>query len=115
MKNGEPPSFNKIQNEVIRLIKKAREERKARSMQAQLKKVALKVFSSKTKGGRTRRTFLQAFIGLLGGISIIFAIPELYEWFESLPLIVQMGGLSTFVYAVSVVQNYAKTVWDWVK
>ena len=84
-------------------------------MQAQLKKVARKVFNPETKGGRIARTALQAFIGLLGGISVILAIPELYVWFEGLPLIVQLGGLAGAVTAVSAVQNYAKSLWDWVK
>ena len=111
----EPPRRTRSQREVLRLIEQNREARKEKEMQAQLKKVALKVFSSKTEGGRTRRTFLQAFIGLSGGIMLVLAIPELYIWFESQPLIVQMGGLAGAVTAVSAVQNYAKTVWEWVK
>lgn len=110
-----PPSLRKIEGEVLSLIKKAREERKARSMQAKLKKLARKVFNPETKGGRIARTALQSFIGLTTFIGAVFAIPELYAWFESLPLIAQLGGLAGAVTVVSAVQNYAKTVWDWVK
>lgn len=110
-----PPSLGKIEMEVLSLIKKAREERKARGMQAQLKKVARKVFNPETRGGRIARTALQAFIGLTTFIGGVFAIPELYAWFESLPLIVQLGGLAGAVTAVSAVQNYAKSLWEWVK
>lgn len=111
----ELPRFDKIEREVLKLIEKAKAERKANRMNERLKKIALKVFSSKTNSGRIARTALQAFIGLMGGIMIIFAIPELYVWFEGLPLVMQMGGLAGAVTTVSAIQNYAKTVWDWVE
>lgn len=107
--------MSKIEKELADIIDEAQQERREKRMDERIKKLALAIFSSKTKGGRIARTALQAFIGLTGGIMLIFSIPELYVWFESLPLVAQMGGLSVAVTAVSTIQNYAKTIWDWVK
>lgn len=74
-----------------------------------------KVFSSETKNGRVMRTLLQAFIALTSGVGALLAVPELTNWFASLPLIVQLGGLSACVAFVSFVQNYAKDIWLLVK
>ena len=108
------PSLRKVEGEVLRLIEQNREARKEKEMKAQLKKLALKVFNPETKGGRIARTALQAFIGLLSGFGALLTVPELQYWFAELPLVVQLGGLSVVISAISAIQNYAKDVWKWV-
>lgn len=110
MKSGEPPSLTKIQNEVIRMIKKHREEREKRKMEA-LKSL----FSSKTNHGRVIRTLLQAFVGLSTLMLGIFAIPEFYDLFERLPLVVQLGGMAVAVAFVTAVQNYGTKFLEYIK
>ena len=73
------------------------------------------MFSSKTRFGRVMRTFLQAFIGILGAVTTVLTVPEIYSWFAQQSLVVQVGGISAVVTGVAVVQNYAKVVWEKVK
>ena len=72
-------------------------------------------FSSKTKIGRVNRTILQAFIGISASFMIIMGSPAVYEWFGTLPIVVQMGGMAVVVGMVSALQNYGKTLWEKVK
>lgn len=105
----EPP-LQKLIDSTLRLYEKERAFNKEKNMEA-LKSL----FSSKTNHGRVIRTFLQAFVGLSTLMLGVFAIPEFYTLFDSLPLIAQLGGMAAFVGIISAVQNYGTKFLDYIK
>lgn len=71
-------------------------------MKDQLKKLLL----PDTKRGRTTRTFLQTLLGLLSTFTVIMSIPAVQEWFASLWLIAQLGGVAAVITGFSAAHNY---------
>lgn len=80
-----------------------------------MKQVIKNLFSPETAHGRVMRTTLQVFVGLSAAFVAVLTVPEVQAWFGTLPLVVQIGGLTVVVTAVTAVHNYAKKLWEVVK
>lgn len=80
-----------------------------------MKQVIKNLFSPLTPQGRIFRGALQTFIGLSAAFIAVLGVPEVQAWFATLPLIVQIGGLTVAVASVTAVHNYAKKLWEVVK